>query len=244
MKDLSLKMGSFLSLLTGGQVCLSCGKYTIGVSLCPECQDTRLFHWTAKDGRCSCCGRELVSEIGICTSCRSEPLLTHTEQVFPIHCYRLWKKDLLFSWKTAGMRQFSPIFATLMADFIKKELAELKDCPLVPVPPRKGKIRRQGWDQVDELCRYLKKKHGFKILPLLERKSLEQQKKLDRKSRLENLGQTYCIDEKKLLKSQVPARVILIDDILTTGVTIETCARALKEAGVKEIFACTLFYVS
>ena len=79
---------------------------------------------------------------------------------------------------------------------------------------------------------------------MLERKSLEQQKKLDRKSRLENLGQTYCIDEKKLSKSQVPARVILIDDILTTGVTIETCARALKEAGVKEIFACTLFYVS
>lgn len=237
-------MGSLLSLLTGGQVCLSCGKYTVGAPLCLECQDTKLFHWTAREGRCSCCGRELVSEIGICTSCRGEPLLTHTEQVLPIHCYRLWKKDLLFSWKTAGIRQLSPIFATLMADFIKKELAELKDCPLVPVPPRKGKIRRQGWDQIDELCRYLRKNHGFKILALLERKSLEQQKKLDRKSRLENLGQAYCIDKKNISKIQAPTRVILIDDILTTGVTIETCARALKEAGVKEIFACTLFYVS
>lgn len=239
---LKLLMTKVFLILTGGQTCLSCGCISLD-PLCPECQEKKLFRWTSKEERCSCCGKELVSEIDICTSCRNEPLLTHTQQVLPIHCYRLWKKDLLFSWKTAGMRQLSPLLATLMADFIKNELVDLKDCPLVPVPPRKGKIRRQGWDQVDELCRYLNKNHGFKILPLLERKSMEQQKKLDRKSRLENLGQTYCIDTKKLSKIQVPAKVILIDDILTTGVTMETCAAALKSVGVQEVYGCTLFYV-
>lgn len=235
--------GGLLSLLAGGDTCLCCGRHAIMAPLCRECQQERLFSWTGAKERCSCCGRELVSEIGLCTTCRNQPLLTHTDGVLPIHSYRLWKKDLLFSWKTAGMRQLSPVFARLMADFLRKELPELADEPLVPVPPRKGKVRRQGWDQVQELCSYLHTNHGFQVMPLLERKTVEQQKKLDRKSRLENLGQAYGVDKKGLSRMTLPKSVILVDDILTTGVTLETCARALKEAGVEQVVGCTLFYV-
>ena len=241
---------SCLSLLTGGQECLCCGKYTITAPLCPECQKEKLFSWTPKSQRCSCCGKELISEIEVCTLCRNQRLLSHTNQVLPIHSYRLWKKDLLFAWKTAGMRQLSPVLAQLMADFLKKELGDLGNIPLVPVPPRKGKIRQQGWDQVQELCLYLKKYHGFHVLPLLERQSLEQQKKLDRQGRLDNLGKAYSMAKKfsresrKKSQVQLPSKVILIDDILTTGVTLETCARALQEAGVEEVYGCTLFYVT
>ena len=141
------------------------------------------------------------------------------------------------------MRQLSPVLARLMADFLRKEVPELVDVPLVPVPPRKGKVRRQGWDQVQELCSYLHANHGFQVMPLLERKTVVQQKKLDRKCRLENLGQAYGVDKKRLSRITLPKSVILVDDILTTGVTLETCARALKEAGVEQVVACTLFYV-
>lgn len=237
-------MGGFLSLLSGGDTCLCCGGHTIQSPLCRYCQHERLFRWTGREGRCSCCGRELVCEIGVCTTCRTKPLLTHTAQVLPIHGYRLWKKDVLFSWKTAGMRQLSPVLARLMAAFLQKECPELVGVPLVPVPPRKGKVRRQGWDQVQELCRYLQSFHGFQVLPLLERRTAEQQKRLDRRSRLENLGRAYCVDRRRLSKVSIPKRVVLVDDILTTGVTLETCARSLKEAGVEEVYACTLFYVS
>ncbi|MBR5580549.1 MAG: ComF family protein [Treponema sp.] len=240
---------SCLSLFTGGQECLCCGKLSSWSPLCPECQREKLFIWTPKSQRCCCCGKELVSEIGICTLCRNQQLLTHTKQVLPIHSYRLWKKDLLFAWKTAGMRQLSPVLAQLMASFLKSEWGDLKEVPLVPVPPRKGKIRQRGWDQVQELCQYLKNYHGFQVLPLLERQSLEQQKKLDRQGRLDNLGKSYSLSKKfskKLAEKKLtlPKKVILIDDILTTGVTLETCARALQEAGVEEVYGCTLFYVT
>ena len=147
------------------------------------------------------------------------------------------------------MRQLSPVLAQLMASFLKSEWGDLKDVPLVPVPPRKGKIRQRGWDQVQELCQYLKNYHGFQVLPLLERQSLEQQKKLDRQGRLDNLGKSYSLSKKlskKLAEKKLtlPRKVILIDDILTTGVTLETCARALQEAGVEEVYGCTLFYVT
>lgn len=240
---------SCLSLLTGGHTCLCCGKVSLWSPLCPECQREKLFAWTAKSQRCICCGKELISEIEVCTLCRNQRLLTHTKQVLPIHSYRLWKKDLLFAWKTAGMRQLSPVLAQLMADFLKKELDCLGNIPLVPVPPRKGKIRQRGWDQVQELCLYLKNYHGFQVLPLLERQSVEQQKKLDRQGRLDNLGKSYSLAKKftkvsAKKKIQLPKKVILIDDILTTGVTLETCARALREAGVEEVYGCTLFYVT
>ena len=119
----------------------------------------------------------------------------------------------------------------------------------MPVPPRKGKIRQRGWDQVQELCQYLKNYHGFQVLPLLERQSLEQQKKLDRQGRLDNLGKSYSLAKKlskKLAEKKLtlPKKVILIDDILTTGVTLETCARALQEAGGEEVYGCTLFDVT
>ncbi|MBO5729843.1 MAG: ComF family protein [Treponema sp.] len=242
-------LSSCLSLMTGGQTCLCCGNLSLWSPLCPECQQEKLFTWTEKSQRCICCGKELVSEIEVCTLCRNQSLLTHTQQVLPIHSYRLWKKDLLFSWKTAGMRQLSPVLAQLMADFLKKELGDLGNISLVPVPPRKGKIRQQGWDQVQELCQYLKHYHGFQVLPLLERQSVEQQKKLDRQGRLDKLGKSYSLAKKftkELAKKEIllPKKVILIDDILTTGVTLETCARALREAGVEEVYGCTLFYVT
>ena len=228
---------------------MCCGKVSLWSPLCPECQREKLFTWTAKSQRCICCGKELISEIEVCTLCRNQRLLTHTKEVLPIHSYRLWKKDLLFSWKTAGMRQLSPVLAQLMADFLKKELDYLGNISLVPVPPRKGKIRQRGWDQVQELCLYLKNYHGFQVLPLLERQSVEQQKKLDRQGRLDNLGKSYSLAKKFTKESakkkiQLPKKVILIDDILTTGVTLETCARALREAGVEEVYGCTLFYVT
>ena len=69
---------------------------------------------------------------------------------------------------------------------------------VVPVPPRPGKIRSRGWDQIEELSEILKVKFGYKVLKLLERTEKNQQKKLDRKKRLSSKGKIYT--ESKLLK--------------------------------------------
>ena len=121
---------------------------------------------------------------------------------------------------------------------------------VVPVPPRPGKIQEKGWDQIDELCGQLKYRFGFTILPLLERKSTGQQKKLDREERLKTIGKSYFLvgqkEVQKLLKpfkGEFPNRVCIIDDVCTTGSTLENCAQVLKEAGIKVVEAITLFSV-
>ncbi|MBP3773116.1 MAG: ComF family protein [Treponema sp.] len=236
---------SFVSLLLGGEICLRCSRRTLRIPLCPSCLP--LLGASDKVQSCIRCGRELISEISVCTRCRDESALKSLEKSFSIHSYQLWKKALLYAWKIDDKRGLSPFFAEIFYKKLKK-LEEAVGFPLavVPVPPRKDKIRQRGWDQIDELCFYLKNGWGVKILPLLERLSRIQQKKLDRTQRIEGMATSYRLkDEKKLRKiaPRLPEAVVLADDVLTTGATIEACGRELKKAGIQNVFSITLFIV-
>ncbi len=198
---------------------------------------------------CRICGKELISEKETCLFCREKPLLTSTEKVFPLFSYRLWNKELMFQWKIEGQRVLSPFFAALINEAIKKikEQLCLKNICIVPVPPRPGKIKEKGWDQIDELCMYLSHRWGYHILPLLQRNSGEQQKKRSRIQRLEKIEGDYSLSSKfnfnEIENDFFCEPVIILDDVITTGATIEKCAALLKHAGFRKIFALTLFTV-
>ena len=145
-----------------------------------------------------------------------------------------------------GERSLSYFFA----DCVHKALSELKVFGeinvLVPVPPRPNKIRKKGWDQIAELVSILQKQHGYKVLNLLERVSTFQQKKLNRQERISMQGKNYIVSKKinYYRKNKcLPKEVILIDDVFTTGATVESCSKLLKEIGVNRINVLTLFIV-
>ena len=196
--------------------------------------------------RCECCGKEQISSKGLCLKCRENPVLKSTDRVFPLLSYRLWNKELMFRWKIQGERVLSPVFARMMFKALKK----LDEKILVPVPPRRGKIRKNGWDQIEELCHFLEIRNGFTVLRILERRSRKQHKKLNRSERLETIKSSYAICSKAVLSKELkktggelPEEVCLIDDVCTTGATIESCAEILKKEGVKAVNAVTLFTV-
>ena len=150
-------------------------------------------------------------------------------------------------WKSQEIRSLSLLFAKSLNIALKK--LEVKY--IVPVPPRKGKIQEKGWDQIDELCNLLEYLYGFKILRLLERSTKLEQKKLGREGRLEQIGRAYHLAAKSVLKKQLkpygkvfPTEVCLLDDVCTTGSTLESCSRILKEeAHIEKVSAVTLFTV-
>lgn len=227
----------FYSWLQGGEACAVCGKTVFLSAVCKDCK-TKYFsiEKALVSKRCECCGRELISTKGLCTKCREEKVLVSIDKMLPLFSYRLWHKEILFKWKMGGVRNISGFYAELVNKALK--YYEIKN--IVPVPPRKGKIQEKGWDQIDELCRFLEMKYNYSVFHLLKRNSSVQQKKLNRKDRLETIKNAYSLAE---VSGILPETVCLIDDVCTTGSTIECCGRLLKAAGIKNVYVITLYIV-
>ena len=234
------------SNLAGKNNCIICGKNSFYIPVCSACSS--LYFSVQKDwsDRCLFCGKKLLSLYNRCMKCRSEKLLVHTDRLFPLFSYRLWNKTLMFDWKISGNRCISAFFAEKINCFF----SDKSNVVIVPVPPRKGKIRKKGWDQIDELARFLRWRYGFCILKILQRLSTQEQKKLDREERIGRINNSYCMTSPRKLKrilkpfmGKIPEEVWLLDDVSTTGATIESCSYVLKSAGVKKVYAVTLFTV-
>lgn len=233
----------FISFLTGGSLCVCCGTYTLSVPLCKRCSQKLLNYVPFNENkRCSKCGKELVSEIEICRECNEYKAEKSLNRMFPLHMYRLWKKDLMFTWKSQGCRTLSPFFSSVIDKAIKNLSNEklIRFDYIVPVPPRPGKIRKNGWDQVDELCRYLHKLYGYEIFYPLERLSSREQKTLNKEQRKGNLGAQYRLKRQFCLNG---LKFLLLDDVSTTGATLDKCSRLLKSAGAEEVYGISLFMV-
>jgi predicted amidophosphoribosyltransferase len=127
--------------------------------------------------------------------------------------------------------------ATTMATTAARDTGQsIRGVPvLVPVPPRPGKLRKTGWDQVEYLARLLKRE-GLPVYPCLRRLPSLSQKKLSREDRLRNLRNRF------VLTRPAPPLAVLFDDVITTGATIEACAGALKDAGTEKVYGVCLFY--
>jgi ComF family protein len=179
--------------------------------------------------------------------CRSKKLLVHTDSVLPLYSYRLWNSVLLLRWKIDGERVLSPFFAEQLAEALS---VLPQGFVVVPVPPRPRKIRKEGWDQIEELCMFLELRWKYCVCRILERSTTKEQKMLNRKERLRTIGRAYSLKTGKSLKrglrsagGLLPENVCLIDDVMTTGATLECCAAVLKAAGIKKVQAVTLFIV-
>ncbi len=127
----------------------------------------------------------------------------------------------------------SQIFARMLHFYHQKFCP---DFALVPIPPRPGKIASEGWDQIESVAQFLEGDEGEKAHRILMRTQKIQQKKLSKADRLASKSR-YALKK----NAKVPERILLFDDIKTTGATLEDAATALKCAGASEVRAFTVF---
>jgi len=108
---------------------------------------------------------------------------------------------------------------------------------IVPVPLYWRRENWRGFNQAETVGKMLKELSGLDFLQLLERKRMTKpQTKLSKKARGDNVKKAFRIR----IEMQVAERVLLVDDVWTTGETMKACCKVLKEGGVKEVWGLTL----
>jgi ComF family protein len=149
-------------------------------------------------------------------------------------------REIIHALKYQGRRSAAATLSALMAEQAFNIL-EGADA-VVPVPLHAQRERERGFNQADDLARGL----GLPVIPLLRRvKSTRAQVDLTAGERRRNVMNAFEFVPGYDRREDRPAQVIvLVDDVVTTGATLEACARVLKQAGVREVRALTAARVS
>jgi predicted amidophosphoribosyltransferase len=186
---------------------------------------------------CGACGISLSSEDGFCLRCRENVgALPGVDRLRSACLYVGVGQDLMQAYKADGCRSLAWRWAGLLEPLLRS-LWE-PGLLLMAVPSRSRNWLARGFDPVGSCLRRLPADLRAALAPArLLRNESRSQKDLDRDGRLRNLE--GCLR----LKGVIPAgsRVLLVDDVCTTGATLSACAGVLRRAGCATVDAVTLF---
>lgn len=128
--------------------------------------------------------------------------------------------------------------AAAMARHLCRYDFPMKESILIPVPLYRADKRRRGFNQSEKMCKWISEKIGIRFEKdvLYKKRKTKQQHTLKREARLKNLENAFAVRHSERIKGK---RVILVDDVFTTGSTIRVCARELYWAGAAEVGCIT-----
>jgi ComF family protein len=109
----------------------------------------------------------------------------------------------------------------------------------VPVPIHKKRLKKRGYNQSSLIAKAVAKALKVKFINnlLYKIKNTVPQSSLSEKERKLNVRRAYIVRNSQMIKDKI---VLLIDDIYTTGATVEECSKELKEAGAKDVIVATI----
>jgi ComF family protein len=200
--------------------------------LCSHCT---LMIKPLKDPKCARCVRPLPP-YGIarkmCTTCASHRPFYH--RGFSLVPYESQVKTIFHEIKFQKKPWLLKVFLNLLSDF-SGTAVRLSDYDLiVPVPLDWQKELERGFNQAESIAKMLQKQINYQIpiRQILKKKKTTPQSQLRRADRLVNLNGAFSIRKRANLKG---SHVLIVDDIFTTGSTINECAKLLREHGAEQV---------
>ena len=218
------------SLFPSSLYCISCGcmiDSSRDYALCDRC--LQRFHWVGEK-TCAKCGKIL------CYDCRQYE--RNFDKGFTCVQYGLLERGVLMDYKYKGKSYIGQKLGDVLYD--RMRLENVEPDLVVPVPMFIKNRNIRGYNQAQVMAGRLAERSGTAFAPeLLERtRKTAPMKGLGALERYENLKNAFAVSSKNHY-TIAGKRILLVDDIFTTGSTLDACSLVLKEAGAAEVYVLT-----
>lgn len=202
---------------------------------CPDCL-ARLH--VIKSPLCPCCGRVYLAAAGgdhHCGPCLAAP--KHFSRARALFLYEEPLKEVVHRFKYQGKTACLPSFARFARNL--PHLAGMEGVDwIVPVPLHPSRLRERGFNQALLLARaFFNKDHRVASDLLIRSRPTAPQTGFSGAARRTNLKNAFAVVKPQRLAGK---KILLIDDVFTTGTTVNECARVLKKSGAAEVMVLTL----
>lgn len=230
--------------------CRICDQPLLNASRIPICASCKVSFEAIADPVCLCCGRPQQPHSAtvpsdnanrLCRLCRAETFAFARARNWAAYNPSLTSAIMLLKYEE--VTRLGDFFAARLAELHRRlsqeDAAAWKADVIVPVPLHADRRRERGYNQVDMIARPLARKLNLLFRPYLLARTKPRPARLvlSRSEHWESVRGAYAT-RKGLRVDNL--RILLVDDVMTTGATLDACSRALKKAGAAEVMALTV----
>jgi len=218
--------------------CIYCGQESTlnSAGLCDNCQSD-LENGKRDFASCAACPIFISPKENYCINCREgkEHWFNAAIAVFP---YQGVIREVIHEFKYRGAVKWAKPLGSLMGEAVHKDHRFHDIDMVIPVPLYESRKKMRGYNQSELLAKEISRGSGLPVaVDILNRvKDTPSQTGLNKKGRHENLLNAFETLESNRIQEK---NILLVDDIYTTGATVETCSRILKIGGAKRVFVVT-----
>lgn len=193
--------------------------------------------------QCYQCGKGLADSLKhiqqpICRECKTEKRYFY--QARPVGHYRGVLKESILLFKFGKKTALRKAMGNLLIDYLKTQIEMVKEIDLIlPVPLHWWRKYQRGFNQSELLSVSISRYFQLRLLNnvLCRIKATIPQSALKRNKRLNNIKDAFVVKQPNKVADKT---ILLIDDVYTTGATVNECAKVLTKAGAKRVYVLTL----
>ena len=186
---------------------------------------------------CMRCGKMIDDpEEEYCKDCTSIP--KSFEKNYAAFCYEGEIKDSLYAFKYKNKREYAGFYADSIISKYGHELSKNGIDGIVPVPLNSKRLKQRGYNQAELLAKEIGKALKITVYPDYLKRCIatDPQKELNDRERMKNLKNAFIIGQNDVKLKQI----LLVDDIYTSGATMDACTRVLLMSGVERVYCVSV----
>lgn len=216
-------------------VCPVCDRVTsrFAADICPDCQRRLSF---VGRSYCMTCGKPVDEADEYCADCKGRRHIYDEGRSLLV--YDEYASASVYRFKYRGRREYAACYARLMHERLERKIRSWDPDVMIPVPVHKSRLKKRGYNQAALIADELAKRTGIPVDKglILRKVATGAQKNLSAAERQKNLKKAF-IATGNVVKYRT---VLIVDDIYTTGATMDALAAVLKDAGIRKVYFVTL----